>query len=112
MEGRLIRLGFALGAAAFVFGWSSTALAGAKAVERYKAVVEGQTFKVIRYDNGTVKIVDGGIFGPNYSYNLRNRMRQAAKHATGCDVTDDFDQDGKLIGKLVCPLADAVRAVQ
>lgn len=85
-----------------VCGWGSPALAGAKAVERYKAVVEGQTFKVIRYDNGTVKIVDGGVFGPNYSYNLRNRMRQAAKQATGCEVTDDFDQDGKLIGKLAC----------
>lgn len=85
-----------------LMGWGAPANAGSKAVQRYKAMVEGQTFKVIRYDDGTVKVVDGSMFGPRYSYNLRDRMRQAAKRATGCEVADDFDQDGKLIGKLVC----------
>lgn len=91
-----------MGTTVLVLACASTASAGPKPVERYKANVEGQTFKVIRYDNGSVKIVDGGVFGPSYSYNLRDRMRRAAKQATGCDVADDFDQDGKLIGKLVC----------
>lgn len=85
----------------------SPAIAGAKAVERYKTEVEGQPFKVIRYDNDSVKVVVGGFLGTAYSFKLRNRMRQAAKQVTGCDVTDDFDQDGKLIGKLVCPTVPA-----
>ncbi|GAB7553898.1 hypothetical protein NRB_34080 [Novosphingobium sp. 11B] len=90
-----------------ICGWVSPAIAGPKAIQRYKAVVEGEAFKVIRYENGTVKIVDGGMFGPNYSFKQRDRMRRAAKQATGCDVDDDFDQDGKLIGKLVCGTASA-----
>jgi hypothetical protein len=91
-----------------LLGSGRPAFAGAKAVQRYKATVEGQTFKVIRYDNGTVKIVDGGMFGPGYSINERDRMRRAAKQATGCEVADDFDQDGKLIGKLVCTAGPAL----
>lgn len=91
-----------------MLGWGGPAFAGAKAVQRYKATVEGQTFKVIRYDNGTVKIVDGGMFGPGYSFNERDRMRRAAKQATGCEVVDDFDQDGKLIGRLACATGAAL----
>lgn len=91
-----------------LLGWGGPAFAGAKAVQRYKVVVDGQTFKVVRYDNGTVKVIDGGVFGPAYSYNLRDQMRQAAKQATGCDIADDFDQDGKLIGKLVCTALPAL----
>lgn len=95
-----------------ICGGGAPAIAGPKAVQRYKAVVEGQTFKVIRYENSTVKIVDSGVFGPNYSFALRDRMRRAAKQATGCDVADDFDQDGKLIGKLVCPATSAASIKQ
>jgi len=80
--------------------------ARAKAVQRYRAVVEGQTFKVVRYDDGSVKVMDSGVFGPGYGYNQRDRMRQAAKQATGCEVADDFDQDGKLIGTLRCAQGD------
>lgn len=85
-----------------MYGVGSPAIAGAKAVERYRTEVEGQPFKVIRYADHSVKVVVAGTFGPAYSYKLRNQMRQAAKQATGCEVADDFDQDGKLLGTLKC----------
>jgi NAD(P)H-hydrate repair Nnr-like enzyme with NAD(P)H-hydrate epimerase domain len=85
-----------------VLATASPAIARAKAVQRYKAVVEGQTFKVVRYDNGSVKVIDSGVFGLGYSYNVRTRMRKAVKQATGCEVFDDYDFDGKLIGTLRC----------
>lgn len=85
-----------------LFMGSAPAAARAKAVERHKAMVDNQSFKVIRYGNGSVKVVDGGVFGDGVSYNLRERMRGAAKQATGCDIADDLWLDGKLIGTLVC----------
>ncbi|WP_132263886.1 hypothetical protein [Novosphingobium sp. PhB57] len=90
-----------------VYGLASPAIAGAKAVARYKTEVEGQAFKIIRYDNDSVKVVGTGLIVPGYSYKLRNRMRQAAKQVTGCEIADDFDQDGKLIGTLVCAAVPA-----
>ena len=80
--------------------------AKAKALQRYKAVVEGQTFKVVTYDNGSVKVLDSGVFGRGFSYNVRIRMREAVKQATGCEVYDDYDFDGKLIGTLRCAQAN------
>lgn len=56
---------------AALFMGSGPAVARAKAVERYKAMVDNQSFRVIRYDNGSVKVVDGGVFGDGVSYNPR-----------------------------------------
>jgi hypothetical protein len=84
-------------------GVSAPADARAKAIGRQKVSVEGQSFRVVRYDNGSVKVVDGGIFGDGVSYNLRERMRQAARLGTGCEIADDFWSDGRLIGTLHCP---------
>lgn len=85
---------------------ASPAYSRAKAVQRYKAVVEGQTFKVVTYDNGSVKVLDSGVFGRGFSYNVRIRMREAVKQTTGCEVYDDYDFDGKLIGTLRCAQAN------
>ena len=74
----------------------------AKEVGREKVTIDNQTFRVIRYDNGSVKVIDGGIFGDGTSYNLRERMRKAARQGTGCDIADDFWLDGKLMGTLKC----------
>lgn len=104
---RVERIAFAVSILLPVCGWASPAIAGAKAVERYRTHVEGQPFKVVRYDDNSVKVIVGGFLGTAYSFKLRNKMRQAAKQTTGCDVADDFDQDGKLIGKLVCGGASA-----
>ena len=84
-------------------GHTTPADARAKAIGRQKVSVEEQSFRVIRYDNGSVKVVDGGIFGDTGSYNLRERMRKAARLGTGCEISDDFWLDGKLIGSLNCP---------
>lgn len=84
----------------------TSAYAGPKAVERYRTQVGKQTFKVIRYDNNSVKISATGFYSPGYSYKLRDQMRQAAKQATGCEIADDFDQDGKLLGTLACHSPD------
>ncbi|MEK7454345.1 MAG: hypothetical protein AABZ76_05435 [Pseudomonadota bacterium] len=92
----------AAGAALCLMALPSTGHARAKEVGRQKVSVDDQSFKVIRYDNGSVKVVDGGIFGDGTSYNLRERMRKAAQQGTGCDIADDFWLDGKLIGTLVC----------
>lgn len=89
-----------------VLATASPANSRAKAVQRYKAVVEGQTFKVVTYDNGSVKVLDSGVFGRGFSYNVRIRMREAVKQATGCEVYDDYDFDGKLIGTLRCAQAN------
>ncbi|QOT71870.1 hypothetical protein H5V43_01440 [Sphingobium fuliginis] len=88
---------------ALAAGHSPAAFARAKEIERHKVSIDGQSFRVIRYDNGSVKVVDGGIFGDGVSYNLRERMRKAAKQGTGCELADDFWLDGKLIGTLRCP---------
>jgi len=83
-------------------GAPSVADARAKAIERYQTTVDNQGFKIIRYDNGSAKVLQAGMFGDTMSINLRDRMRRAAKLATGCDITDDFWLDGKLVGTLVC----------
>ncbi|MEC3911525.1 hypothetical protein U5A82_13950 [Sphingobium sp. CR2-8] len=99
---RCIAIGLSI---AFAAGLSSLAYARAKAVERYQATVDNQGFKIIRYDNGSAKVLQSGMFGDGISFNLRDRMRRAAKQATGCDMADDFWLDGKLVGTLVCDAA-------
>ncbi len=92
-----------VGALGIALTLAGPASAKAHAVGRYKTEVEGRGFKVITYDNGSVKVVLTGMFGPTISYNLREKMRTAVTSATGCNVADDFWLDGKLVGQLACP---------
>jgi len=57
---------------------------------------------VLSYDNGSVKVIIAGMFGPTMSFKLREDMRRAVLVATGCRVSDDFWLDGKLVGKMNC----------
>lgn len=92
-----------VGALVIALTLAEPALAKAHVIGRYKTEVEGRGFKVITYDNNSVKVVFTGVFGPTINYNLREKMRTAVTSATGCNVADDFWLDGKLVGQLACP---------
>lgn len=87
--------------------WASFALTAypadaARKITTASSVVNGKTYKVIRYDNGTVKVVEGGVFGKAPGLVLREAMRRAVHQTTGCTMTDDFFVDAKLMGTLTC----------
>ena len=97
----VFRAGF-LAAAISLIAFSSSAYAKAHIVNRYHASVNGRAYRVLAYDNGSVKVIIAGMFGPTMSFKLREDMREAALVATGCRVNDDFWLDGKLVGELDC----------
>lgn len=103
---KIIRYAVPLVVALLTTGMSTAADARAKAVERYKTVVDDQQFKVIRYENGSAKVVQTGVFGGAPSFNLRERMRRAVTQATSCGFADDFWIDVQLVGTLLCDASE------
>lgn len=96
------RVGLLVTAALASISFNSVAHAKAHVVSRYHASVNGKAYRVLSYDNGSVKVIIAGMFGPTMSFKLREDMREAVLVATGCRVSDDFWLDGKLVGKLNC----------
>lgn len=99
---RSIFRGGLLAAAISSIAFTSSAYAKAHIVNRYHASVNGRAYRVLAYDNGSVKVIIAGMFGPTMTFKLRGDMREAALVATGCRVNDDFWLDGKLVGELDC----------
>lgn len=83
-------------------GASSAAHAGSKVIQRYFTIVDDDGFKILRYANGSAKVTQTAMVGDTESVALRDRMRRAAKQATGCELSDDFWLNGRLVGNLSC----------
>lgn len=98
----ICRVGILVAATLALITFNSVADAKAHVVNRYNASVNGRAYRVLSYDNGSVKVIIPGMFGPTMSFKLREDMREAALVATGCRVSDDFWLDGKLVGELDC----------
>lgn len=96
------RVGLLATALSASISFNSTAHAKAHIANRYHASVNGRAYRVLSYDNGSVKVIIAGMFGPTISFKLREDMREAVIIATGCKVSDDFWLDGKLVGELDC----------
>lgn len=86
-----------------VGGIPSLAHDRAKAIQRQRIVVDDQSFKIIQYDNASVRAVQTAVRGQRASYNLRARMRHAIKRAAGCNIVNDYFTDAQVIGTLECP---------
>lgn len=96
------RVGLLVTAILASISFNSVAHAKAHVVNRFHAPVNGRVYRVLSYDNGSVKVIIAGMFGPTMSFKLREDMRRAVLVATGCRVSDDFWLDGKLVGKMNC----------
>lgn len=81
--------------------------AKAKVVQEIRTEVDGKPFKVVRYDDGTILVVQRTIGGHRPDQEFRDRSRRAVVKATGCRMVDELLDPFNIhyTGRLQCPAA-------
>lgn len=84
---------------------AANADAKAKVVEDIRVEVDGKPFKVVRYDDGTVMVVQRTMGGHRFNQEFRDRSRRAVEKATGCALVDELLDPFNIhyTGRLQCP---------
>lgn len=80
-----------------------TIAAMAMAAEKKETKVEvgGATYRVLQ--RGPEVVVSAKAFMTRRSPQARDAMREAVLKATSCQLTDDYWEGSRLVGKLQCP---------
>lgn len=73
-----------------------------------KVEVDGARYRVLV--RGSEMIVANKSLMTRRSPDERDKMRRAAKQATGCDLTDPYWEGNRLVGKASCPASPSSQA--
>lgn len=70
-------------------------------VAEHKVKVEGSTYRV-KVKGDIVYVASKAMIAATNPH-ARDRMREAVRQSTGCNLVDDYWADARLVGKLQCP---------